>query len=611
MSTAIKQPHEKELFGHPVGLFILFFTEMWERFSYYGMRGLLVLYIATSATAADAGLGWTTKDALWLYGWYTMLVYVMSIPGGWIADKWLGQKKTVMLGGLLLCLGHGVLAIPNNTAFFTGLLLVILGVGCLKPNISTMVGGLYKQGDIRRDKGFTIFYIGINIGAFLAGIVVGVVAAKYGWHWGFGLAGIGMGVGQLVYMWGQKYLVGVGDFIGAKDSVDKEAAKKPLTKIDKDRIVVLLISFLIVIVFWGAFEQAGGLMNLYTDVKVNRVTGLGGPSWLQEIPTAVFQSLNAGYIIIFGTVIAGFWVWWRKKGKESSSIFKMAIGTIIMGLGFVFMMFASKEASGETFGKAMMFWIFMAYLFHTIGELCASPVALSFITKLAPLKYASIMMGIYFACTGFGNKLAGSIGESSQLEPYGGSLVASKEMVYSFTDKSDFETGEKDANGEKIMSNDYPINQDKNFEIRASVYPDGDNVRFERYGTGQSLDGLLSLSTEGEDSDKAKLLATLKEDGVTKDKPYHAKLLFEKDEEKAKVEANKGDGKDYGLSFVLEEDQSAQEYKTFMYITIFTVAFGLLLMLFLKKLKKLTHGAEDNERDLRNEEAEGFELADN
>ena len=437
MSTAVNQAKRKEIFGHPVGLFVLFFTEMWERFSYYGMRGILVLYMATSATAIDPGLGWSNKDAIWLYGWYTMLVYVASIPGGWIADKFLGQKKTVMLGGLLLCFGHGILAIPQNWAFFTGLILIILGVGGLKPNISTMVGGLYQEGDIRRDSGFTIFYIGINIGAFLASITVGLVAYYYGWHYGFGLAGIGMVLGQIVFIWGQKFLKGVGEFTGGSQATDeeREAAKRPLNKIEKDRVIVLLISFLIVVVFWGAFEQAGGLMNLYTDAKVDRSTGW---SSLAEIPAAVFQSLNAGYIIIFGTVIGGFWIWWKKKGRESSSLFKMAVGTIIMGLGYVFMMFASQEASAETFGKAAMVWIFLAYLFHTIGELCTSPVALSFITKLAPLKYASIMMGVYFAATGFGNKLAGSIGESAQLEPFEGKMVVDKQAILPFMEKETF-----------------------------------------------------------------------------------------------------------------------------------------------------------------------------
>ena len=592
--------NNKELFGHPIGLFVLFFTEMWERFSYYGMRGILVLYMATSATAIDPGLGWSNKDAIWLYGWYTMLVYVASIPGGWIADKFLGQKKTVMLGGLLLCIGHGVLAIPQGWAFFTGLALIILGVGGLKPNISTMVGGLYKEGDIRRDNGFTIFYIGINIGAFLASISVGFVAYYYGWHYGFGLAGIGMVLGQLVFIWGQKFLKGVGEFSGSTgaSAEEKEASKRPLNKIEKDRVIVLLISFLIVVVFWGAFEQAGGLMNLYTDAKVDRSIGTS------EIPAAVFQSLNAGYIILFGTVIGAFWIWWKKKGKESSSLFKMAIGTIIMGLGYVFMMFASKEASAETFGKAAMIWVFLAYLFHTIGELCTSPVALSFITKLAPLKYASIMMGVYFAATGFGNKLAGSIGESAQLEQYRGKVTSSKENLYSFMEKGTIKI--KTKNGVKEVV-DYPINEDKNFTIKAKVYPENNKVVFKEYATGKNLEGLFKISKEGMNA--SKLLASLKENKVTVSNPYHAKIAFEKDQDKAQITTNKGDGKDYGFSFVLEEEQSAQEYKIFSILTIFTVVFGLLLIVFIKKLKKLTHGAEDRETTI-NEETEGFELAD-
>ncbi|UUV20458.1 peptide MFS transporter [Paenimyroides aestuarii] len=592
-SNDLELKEHKSLFGHPAGLFVLFFTEMWERFSYYGMRGILVLYMATSATAIDPGLGWSNKDAIWLYGWYTMLVYVASIPGGWIADKFLGQKKTVMLGGLLLCIGHGVLAIPQSWAFFTGLFLIILGVGGLKPNISTMVGGLYKDGDIRRDSGFTIFYIGINIGAFLASISVGLVAYYYGWHYGFGLAGIGMLLGQIVYIWGQKYLKGVGEFTGGKEASAEErlAAKRPLNKIEKDRVIVLLISFLIVVVFWGAFEQAGGLMNLYTDAKVDRSISLGG---LTEIPAAVFQSLNAGYIIIFGTIVGGFWIRWKKSGKESSSLFKMAVGTIIMGLGYIFMMFASKEASAETFGKAAMIWIFLAYLFHTIGELCTSPVALSFITKLAPLKYASIMMGIYFAATGFGNKLAGTIGESSQLEAYKGKMIVNKQEVLPFISKDSIEVKNTDKKIVKIF--EYPINEDKNFNIKAEVYQENGKVIYKDIETKKIINNLFELSTD-EGTNSHELLETLKDKKINSDNPFHANIIFEKDKDKAQILENKGDGKDYQVSFVLEEEQSAQEYKTFMWLTIFTVSFGLLLIIFLKKLKKLTHGAEDNEHE--------------
>lgn len=396
----------KEIFGHPVGLFVLFFTEMWERFSYYGMRALLVLYLVSEHTADNPGLSWTDGEALKLYGWYTMLVYVASIPGGWIADKFIGQKKSVLIGGILLCMGHGILAVEQMWAFYSGLILIIMGVGMLKPNISTMVGGLYKKGDIRRDKGFTIFYIGINVGAFLSSLIVGYVGEQINWHYGFGLAGIGMLLGLLVYVFGQKYLEGVGDNMGTSaDPEVQEALNRPLSKVEKDRIIVLLVSFLLVIMFWGAFEQAGGLMNIYALENTNRMfMGI-------EIPATWFQSLNAFFIITLGTTVAAFWARRKLKGKLSSGLFKMIIGLIIMGSGFFFMTAASAQY--ESTGSSAMAWLVLAYLLHTIGELCLSPVALSYITKLAPLKYGSIMMGVYFAMTGFGNKLAGFLGESA------------------------------------------------------------------------------------------------------------------------------------------------------------------------------------------------------
>lgn len=517
MSTAIKQPHQRELFGQPIGLYILFLTEMWERFSYYGMRALLVLYMTTATIGDDrgAGLGWTNSEALALYGWYTMLVYVMSIPGGMIADKLIGQKKAVLLGAIILCLGHGVLVMTDIWAFYTGLGLVILGVGLLKPNISTMVGGLYKEGDIRRDKGFSIFYIGINLGSLLATMIVGLVVKEWGWHAGFGLAGIVMLLGLINYIYGQKYLAQVGNFVPAKKDDPNEISygklyaklfKSPTqlmfavillvasiwgwytlewgygllflfltavvvllmmiykeldSQIFKDRFMVLLLSFIMVIVFWGAFEQAGGLMNLYTETNTDRV--LFG--W--EIPTVMFQSLNAGFIIIFATVVASFWAKRKLKGKEASSLFKMALGIIIMGFGFLFMVFAAMEF--EKSGTSSMIWLVLAYLFHTIGELCLSPVALSFITKLTPVKYASLMMGVYFAATGLGSKVAGIVGEAAS---------------------------------------------------------------------------------------------------------------------------------DFG------------EYTIFLGILIFTVIIGTLFILILKPLKRLTHGAEDNERMMHSDETEGFELAD-
>ncbi|KGL61486.1 MULTISPECIES: peptide MFS transporter [unclassified Polaribacter] len=411
--TTMKLPHQKELFGHPAGLYVLFFTEMWERFSYYGMRAILVLYLVAKTQGENSGLGWTNGEALSLYGTYTMLVYVASIPGGWIADKFLGQKKSVLYGGILLVAGHSVLAIEEMWAFYSGLGLIIAGVGLLKPNISTMVGGLYKQGDIRRDKGFTIFYIGINVGAFLSSLIVGTVGEVYGWHYGFGLAGIGMAAGLIQYLFGQKYLKSVGNFLGASENrADKDLMNKPLTKIEKDRVVVLLLSFLLVIIFWGAFEQAGGLMNLYASDKTDRVLSFSLPFIGNEVPASWFQSLNAMFIIFLGTTVAGYWANRKLKGKISTSLFKMILGLIIMGTGFFFM--TAAAAQYETNGASAMYWLVLAYLFHTVGELCISPVALSYITKLAPVKYASLMMGVYFAMTGFGNKIAGWLGEASE-----------------------------------------------------------------------------------------------------------------------------------------------------------------------------------------------------
>ncbi len=584
MSTVLDTTKEKTFLGHPIGLFVLFFTEMWERFSYYGMRALLVLYMSSSI--GDGGLGWTNAESLALYGWYTMLVYVMSIPGGIIADKFLGQKKSVMYGALILVAGHGILAIEAVWAFYSGLALIIFGVGMLKPNISTMVGGLYKQGDIRRDKGFTLFYIGINVGAFLAAIIVGYVGQHedYGWHYGFGLAGIGMLLGLLVYMWGQKHLTHVGNFLGKSTNEEEKALmKKPLTKVEKDRMLVLLLSFLIIIVFWGAFEQAGGLLNLYADEKIDST--LFG--W--EMPSTWFQSFNAFFIIVLGAPIAWFWANRKLKGRETSTLLKMGIGTIIMGIGFLLMVFASKEASATEFGTASFWWLTGAYLLHTIGELCASPTALSFITKLAPVKYASIMMGVYFAATGLGNKLAGTIGEASQSEPVKIELIASAD------DLSGFE-GVQDK-----------IAEDESIAIRSKIYLEDGEFKAIGYKNGEEVKSIFKFS---EESQKKEIIDILKENDATKEHPYHATFKFEKDAEAAKIKKNKGDGKDYAGKFIIEEVQSQKEHDIFLFIFILTAVFGLLVIALLKPLKRLTHGAEDNEREIKNDETEGFELAE-
>ena len=275
MSTTTSDAHlNKNLFGHPIGLFILFLTEMWERFSYYGMRALLVLYMTSSTLGDDArgaGLGWTSQEALALYGWYTMLVYIMSIPGGMIADKLLGQKKAVLLGAIVLCIGHGVLVLTDTWAFYTGLGLVILGVGLLKPNISTMVGGLYPKGDIRRDKGFSIFYIGINTGSLLATMVIGFVVVKWGWHAGFGLAGIAMLLGLVVYIWGQKYLTHVGNFEAQEvNEVDQSSYGRLFGDLlkSKNQLLFTAILFALSLFGWYSLGWAFGLLFMFLTVIV-------------------------------------------------------------------------------------------------------------------------------------------------------------------------------------------------------------------------------------------------------------------------------------------------------------------------------------------------------
>lgn len=393
-------------FGHPKGLMILFFTEMWERFSYYGMRALLVLFLTSTIMG---GYGWSETEALQLYGIYTALVYLMSIPGGILADRWLGQKKAVMVGGFTLVAGHFLMAFPPEWAFYGALGLIIAGTGLLKPNISTMVGGLYREGDPRRDSGFTLFYMGINVGAVLAGLVIGTVGEIYGWHYGFSLAGFGMLLGQIVFLWGQKYLKDVGNIDQEEDKIfDKEQAvsqKSPgFSRKEWDRILAICLSFIIVLVFWASFEQAGGLMNLYAFDYTDR------EAWGWVVPATWFQSLNPFFIITLGPIVAALWIALAKRGKNPPSIFKMGLGTAILGIGFIFMVGASLERNTSADGQSAMMWLVAAYFFHTVGELALSPVSLSFITKVAPKRIVATMMGLYFAVTGAGNYVASLIG---------------------------------------------------------------------------------------------------------------------------------------------------------------------------------------------------------
>ncbi|WP_373059678.1 peptide MFS transporter [Zunongwangia sp. H14] len=630
MANSATPAPQKELFGHPVGLYILFFTEMWERFSYYGMRAILVLYLVSATTGGNAGLGWTGGEAIALYGWYTMLVYVASIPGGIIADKLLGQKKTVLIGGIVLVAGHGILAVEEMWAFYLGLALIIAGVGMLKPNISTMVGGLYKEGDIRRDKGFTIFYIGINLGAFLSSLIVGYVGEEIGWHWGFGLAGIAMALGLVVYLWGQKYLRNVGNLLSRAERDEgaslggmfKELLKSPLqlvitsvlmlgslyylffeslpygllyifltlvtalmlmvykdltSQVMKDRYLVMILSFLLVVVFWGAFEQAGGLMNIYALDKTDRTIPFNLPLIGNEVPATWFQSLNALFIIIFGVIVANFWARRKLKHKEASSIFKMATGVIIMGLGFIFMaMAASNYIPYEH--KSAMYWLVLAYLLHTIGELCSSPVALSFITKLAPVKYASLMMGVYFAATGLGNKVAGVIGEFSQGEPMVVNLVASDAEM-----------------SQNLQVNDSVVATHGDFRLSGRVYQENGELHVLELQSDEPVLEYIQFKNEERSNE---VVEVLQEEKVTAQDPYHVLIDFKQ------AEDNSG----YSGNFVIEEVQTDMEYKTFWGITIFTFIFGLLVILLLKPLKRLTHGVEDHEGDLPQQEK--FELGD-
>ncbi|MAW02016.1 MAG: MFS transporter [Candidatus Pelagibacter sp.] len=397
----------KTLKNHPKGLFVLFFAELWERFSYYGMRAILVLYLVSSDKASNPGLNWSNADALSFYGWYTALVYIACIPGGILSDKYLGKINSVIIGGTFLCVGHIILSFQNIIFFYTGIISIIIGVGLLKPNISSLVGDLYKKNDLKRDQGFTIFYIGINFGAFFSSIIVGWVGEVYGWHYGFSIAGFGMILGQLIFIKGRKNL-------REKAGTYKNIINKKISLIEFDRIKVLTVSFLIIIIFWAAFEQAGGLMNLYAFEKTDRTV-----SWLGdfEIPASWFQSINPLLIILLGIFISKFWIKVASNNSQISSIFKMLTGLIIMGSGFIFMFFASLEYEKNIAiygnGYSSMHWIFLAYLFITIGELCASPVILSFITKLSPTRYISTIMGLYFASVGLGNMLAGKIGQYS------------------------------------------------------------------------------------------------------------------------------------------------------------------------------------------------------
>jgi POT family proton-dependent oligopeptide transporter len=412
MSDGLNIP-EGEILGHPKGLFLLFATEMWERFSYYGMRALLVLTMVAAANSANPGFGWTNAQALELYGIYTAFSYFTPMVGGWLADNILGQRRAVILGAFIMAVGQFTLSASvakDLNLFYIGLAVLISGNGLFKANIATMVGELYKPGDARRDAAFSIFYMGVNLGAFLAPLVCSTLgeSADYGWKYGYFAAGCGMTLSALIQIFlSQRFL---GD-LGRQPSAHRSKAlaggvKKPLTLEERDRLRVILMLFVFVVLFWAAFEQAGGLMNLYASEKTDRMLGTF------EVPAGWFQSVNSLFIIILAPLFGMLWVGLAKRGKPMPTPIKMMVGLLLTGVGFVFMVGAVFDQGAH--GKASMIWLVMAYLFHTMGELCISPVGLSMVTKLAPLRLASLMMGCWYLTNSVANYLAGKIGVLAQ-----------------------------------------------------------------------------------------------------------------------------------------------------------------------------------------------------
>jgi POT family proton-dependent oligopeptide transporter len=437
------------VFGHPKGLVTLFFTEMWERLSYYGMRALLVLFMTDQVM--NGGMGMTDADATAIYGIYTALVYLVALPGGWIADRIIGAQSAILAGGIIIMCGHFVLAFPSINTFFLGLLLVILGTGLLKPNISAILGALYSPGDHRRDAGFSIFYMGINLGGMLGPIICGALAQNqnYGWHYGFAVAGIGMLFG-VIQFWKTRHYLGIagsqsvninsqqkwilisiclilslGSFWFSRINIENINFIKisevttyiilfaafgfftyilllgKLNSQERNRVWVIIALFLGAAMFWAGFEQAGSSLNLFASRYIKLEFG-----WI-TLYSSWFQSINSIFIIIFAPMFAYMWIWLAKKNLNPSTPTKFAIGLLFLALGFFMMVIASSiVASGS---QAMPTWLLLTYLFHTFGELALSPVGLSVTTKLAPKRFVGQMMGIWFVASALGNLIAGRI----------------------------------------------------------------------------------------------------------------------------------------------------------------------------------------------------------
>ncbi len=451
------------ILGHPKGLFVLFFAEMWERFSYYGMRALLIFYLTKHWLFSDE------KSGI-IYGAYTALVYITPVLGGYLADKWLGQRKAVLYGAVLLTFGHFLMGFEGDggqgaaalNIFWLALAFIIVGSGFLKANISVIVGQLYPRTDKRRDPAYTIFYMGINLGAFFGSLLCGYIGETYGWSYGFGLAGIGMLLGLVVFMWGKPLLLGRGEppaplakgtewglyvaglgavavcwwmvqnqavvgtllgvFGGALVLYVLATAVVKLPSEDRNRIFAAMFLIVASIVFWALFEQAGNSLSLFTDRHVDR-TIFGA-----EIPASTFQSLNAAYIFLLAPVFAWFWTLLGRRNAEPSAPFKFGLAVVQVGLGFLVLVWGA-QAAGATAAVPVLF-IFLIYLLHTTGELCLSPVGLSAMNRLAPAHMASLIMGSWFFASATGNFAAGLIsaaagGEGLEGEGAGKALVLS------------------------------------------------------------------------------------------------------------------------------------------------------------------------------------------
>lgn len=388
---------------HPKGLYLLFATEMWERFSYYGMRALLVLYLTTSLL--NGGLGFTESDASLLYGIFTGMVYFTPMIGGWLADNYIGQRRSITIGAIIMMLGQLCLFYESSLFFlYLGLTFLVIGNGFFKPNISVLVGNLYEQNDIRRDSAYTIFYMGINVGALIAPLLTGWIATVYGYRYGFLVAGIGMFLGLLVYQFLGKRFLGDLCMLPQKAQLKEEGGEKPLTEAEKDRIKVIFVFALFSVFFFAGFEQAGSSMTLYTDKYIDRtVAGF-------EIPTAWFQSVNPLFIVLIAPLLTSVWNMLAARKQEPDIPIKMAMGMILLGVGFLFLMGAVWQRGGDVADegvKANIMFMILAYLFHTLGELCLSPIGLSMVSKLSPVRLASIMMGVWLLSSFFANSIGG------------------------------------------------------------------------------------------------------------------------------------------------------------------------------------------------------------